>query len=116
MPLLPNQLFLQILEKFCPSGYDAIPEDLGFEGEKWHPAETYETIFDACTAHCNDRQGCTSFEYGPLLWALPGLGYNKGDYACATFTDGDGNKNKNECRLSSTSKWRSCMKSSIGNV
>ena len=114
MPLLPNQLFLQILEKFCPSGYDAIPENLEFKGEEWHPAETLETIIDACTAHCNEHQGCTSFEYGPVLWDWGQ--YNEGDYACATFTDGDGNKDSNDCRLSLTSKWRSCMKSSIGNV
>jgi len=98
-------------EKFCPSGYDAIPDDLRFEGEKWYPAETYETILDACTAHCNDRQGCTSFEYGPV--PIPWGQYKEGDYACATFTDGDGNKYNDDCRLSFSSRWRSCMKASI---
>ena len=114
MPLLPNQLFLQILEKFCPSGYDAIPEDLRFEGEKWYPAETIETIIDTCTAHCNERQGCTRFEYGPVhdAWGQ----YNAGDYACANFIGGDSNKANNECRTSLSSKWRSCMKSSKGNA
>merc|ERR1712223_295876 len=97
-------------EVICPSGYDAIPEKLDFEGKKWHPAETYETILDSCTAHCNERQGCTGFEYGPVLW--PWGQYNEGDYACATFTDGDDNKGRNDCRLSLSSKWRSCMKSS----
>merc|ERR1711994_561088 len=37
---------------------------------------------------------------------------NSGDYACATFTGGDSNKANNECRMSLSSKWRSCMKSS----
>ena len=114
MPLIANWSFLQILENFCPSGYDAIPEDLRFMGEKWYPAETIETIFDTCTAHCNERQGCTSFEYGPVLetWGQ----YNAGDYACATFTDGDGNKANDDGRLNFKSKWRSCMKSSKGNI
>merc|ERR1712223_472589 len=97
-------------KNFCPSGYDAIPENLEFQGEEWQPAETIETILNACTAHCNERQGCTSFEYGPVLdaWGQ----YNAGDYACATFTGGDSNKANNECRMSLSSKWRSCMKSS----
>merc|ERR1712038_1502703 len=101
-------------ENFCPSGYDAIPEDLRFEGEKWYPAETIETIFDSCTAHCNERQGCTGFEYGVVHdeWAQ----YKAGEYVCATYTGGDGNKVYNDCRLSLSSKWRSCMKSSKGNA
>ena len=91
----------------CPSGYDAVSEDVGGTGKEWaqpHP-DSSRTIND-CASICDERQGCTGFEFA------------EGDLetgACGTYTGGDGNKQNDEGRLDSDSNWRSCIKFSQGN-
>jgi len=98
----------------CPDGYDAISQNL--DGEKddkewispdaWIPSG--QTIESACLVSCEEREGCTGFEYGPVQSAWGD--YDVGDYACATFIGGVSNIRNEAGRLNKDSKWRSCIK------
>jgi len=65
-----------------------------------HP-DSGRTI-DDCSKICDDREGCTGFEFA--------VG-NQETGACGTYTSGDANKQNDENRLDPNSNWRSCMKS-----
>jgi len=85
----------------CPAGYSAIDQNLDGTGKVWsqpHP-DASRTIED-CAAICNDRSGCTGFEFaaGPSEHG-----------ACGTYTGGSSNIRGDEGRTSVGSNWRSCM-------
>ena len=100
----------------CPSGYTAIPQNLDGEGKLWVDTtnESGATIESACASACAGRDGtdgtaiCTGFEFGPAQSAWGP--YEKGDYACATFTGADENISNGAGRLKVDSPWRSCIK------
>ena len=109
----------------CPSGYIYTPNDLSGRGgrsEDWGyspgDAEDAEDItaataataattspgegIEACATICNERPGCTSFEYNFVA--------NEG-YSCVTYTGGSSNL-KNERNPTKHNQWVSCV---IGN-
>ena len=99
--------FVEFLDALCPSGYDAVSENLDGTGKEWaqpHP-DSSRTIYD-CASICDERQDCTGFEFAE---GVSDTG------ACGTYTGGDGNRLKDEGRLDSDSNWRSCIKSSQGD-
>ena len=85
----------------CPSGYYAVSEDLDGTGKEWaqpHP-DSSRTI-DDCASICDERQGCTGFEFA------------EGDSetgSCGTYTGGHENRQNDAGRLDSDSNWRSCI-------
>ena len=107
--VLPSPKSLSItfhgLSANCPEGYDTVAQNLDGSGKKWaqpHP-DGHRTL-QQCADICNDRIGCTSFEYanGPQAHG-----------ACGTYTGGSSNIKKNENRERAGSKWFSCIKSKI---
>jgi len=84
----------------CPAGYEAISQNLDGAGKQWSPVDTGRSI-DDCATICDNRAGCTGFEYAE------GPTHHGG---CGTYTGGNGNIYGNENRLASGSNWRSCMK------
>ena len=106
-----EHLFVDFSDAFtCPSGYDAVSEDLGGTGQEWAQPnpDSSRTISD-CASICDERQGCTGFEFAEGDFWIIG--------SCGTYTGGDGNKldDDGRLRLDSASAWRSCIKSSQGN-
>ena len=104
---MENIFFVEFLDALCPSGYDAVSENLDGTGKEWAQPhqDSSRTIYD-CASICDERQDCTGFEFA------------EGDSetgACGTYTGGDGNLLKDEGRLDSDSNWRSCIKFSQGD-
>jgi len=90
------------LDPLCPWGYYSIKQNIGGPGETWEqPYLSTARTLEQCATSCNDRMGCTSFEYanGPFQHG-----------ACATYTGGDSNIMSDEGRTSQDSNWYSCMK------
>ena len=91
----------------CPSGYDAVSEDLNGTGKKWaRPHQDSSRTINDCASICDERQGCTGFEFAEG-------GSTTG--ACGTYTGGNGNMLNDDGRLNSHSDWRSCINSSQGD-
>merc|ERR1719219_490576 len=89
-------------EEGCPVGYLGIPENMGGTGKLWaQPHPSASRSIEDCADICNNRDGCTGFEFsmGPS---------ERG--ACGTYTGGDSNVKDNENRLDSGSNWKSCLK------
>ena len=94
-----------VLSANCPEGYDTVAQNLDGSGKKWaQPHPDGHRSLQQCADICNDRIGCTSFEYanGP-----------KEHGACGTYT-GDAtvksNIKGNENRDRASSNWFSCVK------
>jgi hypothetical protein len=81
----------------CPDGYDAIDENLDGEGKEWSNHDASRTIED-CAQICDERSGCTAFEY-----KTGGFG------SCGTYTAGTDNIQDDEDRTDPSSTWRSCV-------
>jgi hypothetical protein len=93
--LVINDITFSCQANACPTGYDATPYNLDGAGKQWseNPANTVT----GCASICNQRYGCTSFEF------------NKGgdeNYKCGTYTGGSSNVQ----RGLQTSTWQSCTK------
>jgi len=80
----------------CPSGFDAISNNLDGEGKKWASDKSSRTVQE-CANICKDRYGCTGFEY------------NEKNGGCGTYTGGSINVQQDEGRLYAASEWRSCL-------
>ena len=81
----------------CPLGYTPINENLSGSGMLWAlPNPDPSRTLQQCADICNNRSGCTSFEYanGP---------HQQG--GCGTYTGGDSNIDKNVNRCGSGSNW-----------
>ena len=86
----------------CPVGYQAIAQDIDGVGKKWaQPHPDPQRSIQQCADICNDRRGCTSFEYhnGPTEHG-----------ACGTYTGGNRNIKGDRNRDQAGSKWYSCVK------
>ena len=86
----------------CPSGYTPINENLSGSGMLWAlPNPDPSRTLQQCADICNNRSGCTSFEYsnGPQEQG-----------ACGTYTGGDSNIRENENRTQPGSNWFSCVR------
>merc|ERR1719499_2611387 len=95
---------ISLIKVNCTSGYDAISENLDGNGKEIaqpHP-DSSRTIQD-CAHICNDRDGCTSFEFASG---------NSETGACITYTGGLQNVRDDDSRLARDASWRSCVKSS----
>ena len=82
-------------------GYDTVPNDLDGNGKRWSlPLDPHRSL-QQCADICNDRSGCTSFEYanGPEEHG-----------ACGTYTGGDSNIKEDTNRDQAGSNWFSCIK------
>ena len=96
--------FVILVVRNCPDGYDSIAQDLEGPGKLWSQPETDPNrSIQQCADICNDRSGCTSFEYADGET-------EKG--ACATYTGGDSNIQDvvDQNRTHPTSIWFSCIK------
>ena len=87
----------------CPEGYDTVAQDLYGPGKKVsQPDPDPNRSLQQCADICNDRSGCTGFEYsnGP---------YKPGK--CLTYTGGDSDIiDVNLDRDQADSNWFSCIK------
>ena len=86
----------------CPEGYDSIAQDLNGPGKKRaEPDPDPNRSLQQCAAICNDRSGCTGFEYsnGPDMHGK-----------CLTYTGGDSDIKDNLDRDRADSNWFSCIK------
>ena len=75
--------FVLLVEGNCPDGYESVAQDLHGIGKDWsQPKTDPNRSLQQCADICNDRSGCTSFEYhnGPT-----------GHGACGTYTGGNRN-------------------------
>ena len=78
----------------CGCGYHFTASNLSGEGKNFsYPGEGVAN----CAKVCNERPGCTSFEY------------NHEDYKCGTYTGGD----KNTQESVQNEGWTSCLKGII---
>ena len=79
----------------------SVDEDLDdkYGDKKWAPNDPNRTL-QQCADICDNRIGCTSFEYanGP-----------KEHGACGTYTKGVKNLKDNENRNQANSNWYSCV-------
>jgi len=89
-------LYIKRAHNICPSGFDAISNNLDGEGKKWASDKSSRTVQE-CANICKDRYGCTGFEY------------NEKDGRCGTYTGGSINVQRDEGRLYAASEWRSCL-------
>jgi len=89
-------LYIKWAHNICPSGFDAISNNLAGEGKTWASDKSSRTVQE-CANICKDRYGCTGFEY------------NEKDGHCGTYTGGSINVQQDEGRLYAASEWRSCL-------
>ena len=82
----------------CPNGYEAIAENLEGTDAEWPQTRMWQTLQD-CADTCDDRGGCTGFEY-----------YTTGYRQCGFYTGGDTNIREDEGRDLSISERYSCIK------
>ena len=104
--LLVKELNMAFFADNCPLGYTSISEDLKGSGKLWaQPDPDPSRSLQQCTDICNNRSGCTSFEYanGP---------HQQG--ACGTYTGGVSNIGENENRTQPGSRWFSCVRKGEG--
>jgi len=89
-------------DSICPKGYTAVPQNLEGKGKVWSEPnpDRCRTIND-CANICEDRNGCTGFEYAEGALETG---------ACATYTGGYLNVYYDDSRLEKGSNWRSCLK------
>ena len=111
--LLLNQLSLSAFEEviLCPEGYISISENLDgldcrpsqnnycVDDKEWAKPDENRTV-QQCAEICNERWGCTGFEYG-----------NGEDVRgeCATYRYGYRNVREYENRNHEGSEWYSCV-------
>ena len=67
-----------VCDRTCGCGYNKIQSAL--EGDSKNTSKPGQGI-EKCKAECDDREGCTSFEYNHT---------GEEEYECKTYTNGDG--------------------------
>jgi len=89
-------------EPLCPAGYFSIDQNLDGAGKVWSKPHPHASrTLQQCADICNERDGCTSFEYAN----------GKSETgACGTYNGGSSNIKADEKRKRKESNWYSCMK------